>query len=65
MCITKKNDVDFGCTPMVLQIVYCLVTTPNRQEIYLCLKWYVKCEAPTHAKHIVFQSPIYMKALLS
>ncbi len=38
MCITKKNDVDFGCTPMVLQIVYCLVTTPNRQEIYLCLK---------------------------
>jgi hypothetical protein len=31
----------------------------------ICLKCYVEREAPTHAKYVVFQSPIYMNALLS
>ncbi len=40
-------------------------TTSDNKEIYLCLKCYVECKAPTHTKYVVFQSPIYMNALLS
>jgi hypothetical protein len=63
----KQNDVDPGYTPY--GATNCLLssytTTPNGQEIYLCLKLYVESKAPTHAKYVVFQSPIYMSALLS
>jgi len=63
----KQNDVDPRCTPY--GVTNCLLssytTTPSGQEIYLCLKCYIECKVPTHAKYVVFQSPIYMSALLS
>jgi hypothetical protein len=33
--------------------------------IYICLKCYIEHDAPTYVKYDVFQSSIYMKALLS
>jgi hypothetical protein len=41
------------------------ITTINGEEMYLCLKCYVKFQAPTYAKYVVFHSPIHMNALLS
>jgi hypothetical protein len=56
MLYNKKNDVDPRCTPY--GVANCLLsrytTTPNGQEVYLCLKCYVECESPTHAKYVVF-----------
>jgi hypothetical protein len=31
----------------------------------VCLKCYIERDAPTYVKYVVFQSPTYMKALLS
>jgi hypothetical protein len=60
------NTNEFGCTPC--GIANCLssdyTTTSNGKEIYICLKCYIECDAPTYVEYIVLQSPTYMKALL-
>ncbi len=66
MYITKKIDVDLGCTPY--GVANCLLssytTTPNGQEIYLCLKCYVEREAPTHAKYVVPITHLYESIII-
>jgi Zn-finger protein len=61
------NTNEFGCT--LYGIANCLLfdytTTSNGKEIYMCLKCYIERDAPTIVKYVVFQSPTYMKALLS
>ncbi len=61
------NTNEFGCT--LYGIVNCLLsdytTTSNGKEIYICLKCYIEHDAPIDVKYVVFQSPTYMKPLLS
>jgi hypothetical protein len=62
----KLNTHEVGCTPY--GITNCLLsnyaTTSNGENMFLCLKCYIEYNAPTCGKYVVFQSPMYMKALL-
>jgi hypothetical protein len=50
-------------------IINCLLfyytITSNGKEICIHLECYIERDATTYAKYVVFQSPTYMKALLS
>ncbi len=60
------NTNEFGCT--LYDIASCLLfnytTTSNEKEIYICLKRYIKHDAPTYFKCVAFQSLTYMKTIL-
>jgi hypothetical protein len=62
----KLNSHEIGYTPY--GIANCLLsnyTTSNGGNMFLCLKCYIEYNALKCGKYVVFQSPMYMKALLS
>jgi hypothetical protein len=65
MC-NNLNINEFGFT--LYGITNCLLSnymTTNGKEIKMCLKCYIECDASTYVKYVVFQSPTFMRALLS
>jgi hypothetical protein len=60
------HSIEYGCTPY--GITNCLLsnfsTRSNIKNMFLCLKFYNKYAAPIYGKYVVYQSPMYMKALI-
>jgi hypothetical protein len=46
-------------------LLFNYMTTSNGKEIKMCLKCYIERDASTYVKYVVFQSPTFMRALLS
>jgi len=60
------RSIEYRCTPYGITncLLFNFTTTSNGKNMFLCLKCYNEYAAPIYGKYVVYQSPMYMKALI-